>query len=43
MAALGPFRVAFASLLAASGIVLFLTSKHRPEAWESLKGPIGLS
>ena len=43
MAALGPFRVAFANLLAASGIVLFLTSQHRPEAWESLKGTIGLS
>ena len=41
MEVLGPFRVAFANLLAAGGIVLFLTSQHRPEAWESLKEAVG--
>jgi hypothetical protein len=43
MDVLGPFRVAFANLLAASGIVLFLTAQHRPEAWQSFKGAIGRS
>jgi hypothetical protein len=43
MSVLGPFRVAFANLLAASGIVAFLTSQHRPEAWEGFKGAMGRS
>lgn len=43
MAVLGPFRVAFANLLAASGIVVFLTSQHRPDAWRSFKGAVGPS
>jgi hypothetical protein len=43
MAVLGPFRVALANLLAASGIVLFLTVQHRPEAWGSFKKAVGSS
>lgn len=41
MNVLGPFRVAVANLLAAAGIVVFLVSQHRPQAWEQFKASIG--
>jgi hypothetical protein len=33
----GPYRVAFANLLAAAGIAAFLWTNHRPQEWERLK------